>query len=176
MRSKSEAGPARKAAGRHLKAASARRKNTRVASQKKATARTARRTIQPAKNGKLPRKPKATEREVAVNGFRRVVNISPIQLERWLDTPESKKLRRLEAGRSGLAFQGAGHLVLKILKKRSDKYSGEDLEYMRSVTSEITRRLAKRPKGNIIASNWRYALMNWGHDPSKPFKRTRGRK
>jgi hypothetical protein len=156
-----------------LKSASARRKNTRVASQKKPTTRTALRKIEPAKNAKPARKPKAAEREVAVNEFRRVVNISPFQLERWLNTPESKKLRYMEGGVDAEKYPGRN--ILKILKTRSGKYNGEDLDYMRRVTSEITRRIAKRPKGDIIASNWRYSLMNWGHDPAKPLKRTRGR-
>ncbi|MFL6468162.1 MAG: DUF3140 domain-containing protein [Pyrinomonadaceae bacterium] len=99
-----------------------------------------------------------------------MVNIPRDQLERWLSTPESKKLRFLDEpkmtrnGSSGLA-------VLKILSKRRDKITDEDIDQMRSVTEFIENKLLKRPKGDIVASNWRYSLMNWGHDPAKRTKR-----
>ena len=174
MRSKSLAAPARKTAGGTSKAAAARTKTSKIGSAKKVTVRPARRKVTPAMNGKPVSKSRskgstAAGREKAVDDFRRVVNIAAAQLERWLETPESKKLGRMDES----SDKDPGRMVLKILKKARDNYRPEDFDHMRRVTGEIGLRLSKRPKGDIIASNWRYSLMNWGHDPSKPFKRTR---
>jgi hypothetical protein len=29
----------------------------------------------------------------------------------------------------------------------------------------VHRHLAQRPEGDVRETNWRYSLMNWGHDP-----------
>ena len=175
MKSKSGAAPARKTAGGSLKAADARRKTRRIASTKKAAAR---KKIQSA-NGKpvskgRGRQKKGAAGEDAINEFRRVVNIAPLQLERWLGTSDSKKLVRLDASGGAVTDSDPGRLILRILKKRRDSYTVEDFNLMQTVAGEIDRRLSERPKGDIVASNWRYSLMNWGHDPSKPLKRIRG--
>ena len=175
MRSKAVASPARKPAGGTSKAAAGRTKTRKIESAKKASVRPARRKVTPAKNGKPVAKSRskgstAAGREKAVDDFRRVVNIAAAQLERWLETPESKKLGRMD---ESSIDKDPGRMVLKILKKARDNYRPEDFDHMRRVTGEIGLRLSKRPKGDIVASNWRYSLMNWGHDPSKPLKRTR---
>ena len=176
MRTKSGGAPASKSRGGSKKAAAARQKNGKIASTKKVSAR---HKANYAKNAQPVAKSrsknlKAVAMENAATEFRKIVNISPLQLERWLDTPDSKKLGRNDSVGDKIVGGYPGRMVLKILKKRGDKYSLEDFENMQAVTGEINRRLAKRPKGDIIASNWRYSLMNWGHDPSKPLRRIRG--
>jgi hypothetical protein len=39
---------------------------------------------------------------------------------------------------------------------------------MRRVVNFIRRQRALAPRNNRETSRWRYALMNWGHDPLKP--------
>ena len=118
-----------------------------------------------------PRVGSGKRRETIIEEFRSFVNIPKDELARWLSTPESQKLRFPDEPKNG---RRSGQIILKILAKRHDKVTKEDVEYMRTVIEFIAARLPKRPKGDIVASNWRYALMNWGHDPSKPLKRTRG--
>jgi len=113
------------------------------------------------------------QREVVIHEFKSIINVSREQLRRWLDTPESRKLRFPDEPKNG---DRSGELILKVLAKRQDKVTKEDVDFMRTVIEFIEPRLLKRPKGNIMASNWRYALMNWGHDPSKPMKRISGAK
>jgi hypothetical protein len=36
---------------------------------------------------------------------------------------------------------------------------------MRKVVGYIHRHTAQRPAGDVSQTRWRYALMNWGHDP-----------
>jgi hypothetical protein len=38
---------------------------------------------------------------------------------------------------------------------------------MRRVVSYVHRHQAQGPKNDIESSDWRYSLMNWGHDPLK---------
>lgn len=71
--------------------------------------------------------------------FDDAVNMSGKELERWLDTEESKV---------------------------SD-LTDDDYRHMRKVVGYVHRHLAQRPKGDVTDTKWRYSLMNWGHDPLK---------
>ena len=117
-----------------------------------------------------PEKPKkrrtAKQIEQTVGEFRLLVNISSQHLERWLYTVQSQKLNFADAAKGVSAAS-----VLSLLKKRKDKYSDADFDQMQTVVDAIKQRLEERPKGDIVASNWRYSLMNWGHDPTKRLKR-----
>ena len=134
--------------------------------------------------GKLIARPKATKKrtgtktvklrsarqvELTVSEFRSIVNIPSKQLERWLNTIESQKLQFAD---EPAALNGKnGESIISLLKKRKEKYAEADIEQMENVIQFVKQRLAKRPKGNIVASNWRYSLMNWGHDPTKKLRR-----
>jgi len=119
-----------------------------------------------AKSGR--RQPKKVESiEQTVSEFKTVVNVSRDKLERWLSTAESKKLHFADEPKGKALGNDTGKAVLTLLKKRRDKYTAEDASYMRKVIEYIDQHLAKRPKGDISASNWRYSLLNLGHDPAK---------
>lgn len=111
----------------------------------------------------------AKQIEQVVSEFRLIVNISNEQLERWLNTTESQKLYLADTAKNANGKNGAS--VLALLKKRKDKFTEADVDQMQAVVDAIKQRLEKRPKGNIVASNWRYSLMNWGHDPTKRVRR-----
>ena len=38
---------------------------------------------------------------------------------------------------------------------------------MDDVIGDVHRHLAQRPDGAVEETDWRYRLMNWGHDPLK---------
>ncbi len=38
---------------------------------------------------------------------------------------------------------------------------------MKKVSGYVHRHQAQKPSGDVENSNWRYSLMNWGHDPLK---------
>ena len=38
---------------------------------------------------------------------------------------------------------------------------------MRKVVGYVHRHMAQRPGGDVAETDWRYSLMNWGHDPLK---------
>jgi len=54
-----------------------------------------------------------------------------------------------------------------ILGKKKADLSHGDIDWMRKVVGYVKRHGAQRPDGDIEHSNWRYSLMNWGHDPLK---------
>ena len=95
------------------------------------------------------------------------MNLSADQLQRWLGTKESKKVGFKDEKKGEPVGSESGRKVLGIMGKRRDRFTAEDLKHIHVVVGYIKRHLEKKPKGDIRESNWRYALMNWGHDPAK---------
>lgn len=105
--------------------------------------------------------------EQVIKDFRSVVNLKPDQLERWLSMPDSKKLGFKDEAKAGTIGHESGKRILKILGKRRDKYTEDDLRLMQTVVGFVRQHRREKPPGDVFASNWRYSLMNWGHDPMK---------
>jgi hypothetical protein len=92
--------------------------------------------------------------EQVVEEFDEAVNMSRKELEEWLETDESKG-------------HESGRKIVEILGKNESDYTDEDIDHMRRVVSYVHRHQAQTPKGDVEDSNWRYSLINWGHDPLK---------
>jgi len=94
-----------------------------------------------------------------VEEFRNAVNMSPEEVERWVQTPEARS-----AGDAGEARR-----IASLLRKPSDQYTDGDVAEMRTVIDSVRQRLTleHRPERDVEHSAWRYGLMNWGHDPLK---------
>jgi hypothetical protein len=92
--------------------------------------------------------------------------MSPKEPEVWLETEESKEGGQKDGGSESKGHE-SGRKVVEILGKDRSDYTEEDIDHMRRVVSYVHRHQAQKPKGNIEDSNWRYSLMNWGHDPLK---------
>jgi hypothetical protein len=99
--------------------------------------------------------------------FGEAVNMTAKQLEKWLDTDESRSVG--DTGGSG--SESTGHEMGRHIVELVDKKTGDldDVDYvrMRKVVGYVHRHLAQRPKGDIGDTKWRHSLMNWGHDPLK---------
>ena len=122
----------------------------------------------------VPGKAPKLNTDQVIKEFRAVVNLTRSQLERWLGMPDSKKLGFKDEIKAGTVGHESGHRILKILSKRRDKYTDDDLRHMQTVVGFVLSHRAQKPPGDIVASNWRYSLMNWGHDPTK-YKPARGK-
>lgn len=113
------------------------------------------------------------ERKTLVAAFREAVNMSPKELEHWLDTEESRSVGWVQGGTKsspdGPESVGhhSGREILAIRRKRAEDLDEHDLEHMRKVVGYVHRHLAQRPEHDIRETRWRYSLMNWGHDPLK---------
>ena len=104
--------------------------------------------------------------EQAVEEFDETVNMSRKELEEWLETEESKEVGQKDGGGESKGHE-SGRKIVEILGKNESDYTDEDIDHMRRVVSYVHRHQAQRPKGDAEDSNWRYSLMNWGHDPLK---------
>ena len=98
--------------------------------------------------------------------WRDLVNMTPKELEEWLQTDASKSVGDADSGES--TGHASGRRIVDI--KRADKAETTDSQWdhMAKVTGYIKRHLAQGgPDEELENSPWRHSLMNWGHDPLK---------
>ena len=93
------------------------------------------------------------------------VNMAPKELEDWLDTEESKSVGDSDGGES--TGHKSGRRIVEIKRTKKDDLTDSQWDHMAKVNGYISRHCAQVPKGDIEDSDWRYSLMNWGHDPMK---------
>lgn len=105
--------------------------------------------------------------EKAIGEFKKSVNMTAKKLEKWLDTEESKKVGYKDGGKGESVGHDAGKKIVKLLSKKQAEYTADDLKHIHKVVGYIHRHLAQKPDGDVTETNWRYSLMNWGHDPTK---------
>jgi len=96
--------------------------------------------------------------------FRDAVNMSPTELEDWLQTDESKSVGDSDEGES--TGHASGRRIVEIKRKNVDELTDADHEHMNKVAGYVNRHTAQRPSGDVTETAWRYSLMNWGHDPT----------
>ena len=105
--------------------------------------------------------------EQVVEQFGEAVNMSAGELEDWLETEEPQQVGQKDGGGESKGHE-SGRRIVEILQKNESEYSEEDIDHMRRVVGYVHRHQAQKPpKEDIETSNWRYSLMNWGHDPLK---------
>jgi NOL1/NOP2/fmu family ribosome biogenesis protein len=86
--------------------------------------------------------------------FEDVVNMAPKELERWLETDESKSVGWGEG-------ESVGH-------ESGRRIDDADYEHMRRVIGYARRHLAQGgPTDDPEHLRWRYSLKNWSHDALK---------
>jgi hypothetical protein len=104
--------------------------------------------------------------------FRRVVNMPPARLRKWLEgetsrsvgmTREGEKVTGPEQGESVGHHMGTRILEIRATPKAA--LTDQDKADMRKVIGYVHRPLQQRPSGEVKDSRWRQSLMNWGHDP-----------
>ena len=98
--------------------------------------------------------------------FARAVNMTAPELEKWLETDDSRKVGFKSDGAAESVGHASGRKIVEILRTGNDALSQDDYAHMRKVVGYVARHCAQRPQ-NIYTSRWRYSLMNWGHDPVK---------
>src|SRR6478672_4281880 len=107
------------------------------------------------------------EKRRIVSEFNEAVNMTPAQLHRWLATEESKRVGQKSGGDESVGHQ-SGERIAELLERKRDDLEDDDVAHMRKVVGYIHRHLAQGPtRQDPATSDWRYSLMNWGHDPQK---------
>ncbi len=113
----------------------------------------------------------ADDKRETVKAFKQAVNMPPAAIEKHLDTDDSKRV-----GWKGEDGQGSGESVghksgkriVAIKRKKQADLTGDDLAHMKKVVAYVGRHTAQGgPAKDKEHSDWRYSLMNWGHDPLK---------
>ena len=103
--------------------------------------------------------------------FGEAVNMTPAALEHFLATDDSKRV-----GWKGPDGKGegesvghkSGERIVAIRRKKKAELTPDDYAHMRKVIGYVHRHLAQGgPAEDKAHSDWRYSLMNWGHDPLK---------
>jgi hypothetical protein len=100
--------------------------------------------------------------------FREAVNMTPKELEDWLQTDESQEVGwGKEDGGESVGHESGRRIVQIARKKQADLDDG-DYEHMRKVVGYVHRHARQGgPAEDKEHSRWRFSLMNWGHDPLK---------
>ncbi|NHC13071.1 DUF3140 domain-containing protein [Motilibacter deserti] len=116
----------------------------------------------------------ADDKAETVKAFEDAVNMTPKQLEEWLETEESQSVgwsggERKDSPDGGESVgHESGRRIVELLRTSKADLTDDDLAHMRKVTGYVHRHLAQRPtKEDVEHSRWRASLRNWGHDPLK---------
>jgi len=102
----------------------------------------------------------------AVREFHALANMSAAQLERWLDTDESRAAGQKRDGEEESTGHEMGRALVRILREKRSAYDDADVARMRKAVGYIKRHLAQRP-AEPDGSRWEASLKNWAHDPSQ---------
>jgi len=94
----------------------------------------------------------------------------PARLEKWLGTDDSKRVgwKGDDGNGSGESVgHHSGRRVVEIKRKRQADLTVEDYAHMKKVVGYVARHRVQGPADDKRHSDWRYSLLNWGHDPLK---------
>ncbi|MCL3881131.1 DUF3140 domain-containing protein [Marivita sp. GX14005] len=98
--------------------------------------------------------------------WRDLVNMSLKELEEWLETEESKSVGDSDDDES--TGHKSGKRIVKIKRTNKGDLTDDQWDHMATVVGYVKRHLAQGgPDDDVEHSDWRYSLMNWGHDPMK---------
>jgi Protein of unknown function (DUF3140) len=109
---------------------------------------------------------KDDDRQQIFEEFDESVNMTRKELEEWLRTDESKSVGQSDGGGESKGHE-SGRKIVEILQKEEDDITEDDVDHMRRVVSYVQRHQAQGPEEDVENSDWRYSLLNWGHDPLK---------
>ncbi|MFB9378440.1 DUF3140 domain-containing protein [Kineococcus gynurae] len=103
--------------------------------------------------------------------FSEAVNMTPKELEDWLETDESRDVGQKSGGKGSEGGESVGHesgrRIVEILRTKKADLSDDDYQHMQKVAGYVARHAKQRPDGDVRDTKWRYSLMNWGNDPLK---------
>lgn len=111
----------------------------------------------------------ADERTAIRKDFDEAVNMTPAELEKWLDTDESKEVGwKGEDGKGSGESVGhkSGKRIIELLRTKVADLDDDDLAHMKKVVSYVHRHLKQKP-AHPDGSRWEASLKNWGHNPAK---------
>ena len=106
-----------------------------------------------------------SKKDETYSEFNDCVNMQPKELEEWLETEESKSVGDSDSSES--TGHKSGGRIVEIKRTKKDDLTDDQYDHMNKVVGYVHRHLSQKPGSDIENSDWRYSLMNWGHDPCK---------
>ncbi|MEV8371125.1 DUF3140 domain-containing protein [Kribbella sp. NPDC056861] len=106
------------------------------------------------------------DQETTYREFNEVVNLTPKQLDEWLDTDESRSVGQKADGSTESVGHRSGRRIIVLLSTTKSDLSDSDYDHMNKFVGYVHRHLEQRPSGDVTETDWRYSLMNSGHDPT----------
>jgi Protein of unknown function (DUF3140) len=107
------------------------------------------------------------EKKEVREAFRGAVNMTPRELEDWLQTEDSRSAGWTREGESEAIGHRSGRRIIELARRKAAELDEDDYAHMRKVVGYVHRHTAQRPGGDVTDTRWRHSLMNWGHDPLK---------
>lgn len=110
------------------------------------------------------------DRDQIWSDFNHAVNMSPAELERFLESDDSKAVGWKGEdgdGEGESVGHASGRRIVAIKRSKKADLTDDDYAHMKKVVGYIRRHCAQGPAEDKEHSRWRYSLMNWGHDPLK---------
>ncbi|MEV7429975.1 MULTISPECIES: DUF3140 domain-containing protein [unclassified Nocardioides] len=98
--------------------------------------------------------------------WKEAVNMTASELESWLESDDSRRVGQKSGGGESTGHK-SGKRIVGILRTKKGDLTDADVAHMRKVVGYVHRHLAQGPDKDVEHSDWRYSLMNWGHDPTK---------
>ena len=99
--------------------------------------------------------------------WQELVNMTPKEIEDFLETEESKSVGA-DSGDGESKGRKSAKRIVEIKRTNKSDMSEDDWDHVRKVVGYIKRHKAQGgPDEDMEHSDWRYSLMNWGHDPLK---------
>ena len=109
---------------------------------------------------------KEKDQENAYTNFKKLVNMTPAQIEKWLATKESKNTG-WDSGDGEAIGHKMGKKIVAMLRKKKEELTVADYTSMHKVVAYISRHTAQKPSGDVSETKWNYSLKNWGYDYTK---------
>jgi hypothetical protein len=103
------------------------------------------------------------EKQDTYTEFNDAVNMSPAEIEDWLETEESQEVGWTREGEDEAVGHKSGRRIVEIKRTKKADLTDEDYAHMRKVVGYVHRHLTHGgPQDDKAHSRWRYSLMNWG--------------
>lgn len=102
--------------------------------------------------------------------FAEAVNMTPKELEDWLETDESRAVGQKSGSGGESTGHESGRRIVDILRTNKGALTDDDAAHMRKVVGYVKRHTAQRPDKSddeLEHAKWTASLKNWGHDPLK---------
>jgi hypothetical protein len=112
------------------------------------------------------------ERQDIYEQFNDRVNMTPKELEQWLQTDASQLAGSTQGSDDDESVgHKSGRRILEIKDKKKDALDSDDYDHMNKVVNYISRHTKQRPEDKsddeLEHMTWTHSLRNWGHDPLK---------